>query len=302
VLARAGTTADLAAPLHDVTFVVVDLETTGGSPRTDAITEIGAIKIRGGEVLGTFETLVNPDAPIPPIITMLTGITESMVLPAPRIATVLPSFLEFAHGAVIVGHNIRFDCSFLDAALARHGYDSLAGRRVDTIGLARRLVRDEVPNLKLHTLSELFHTTVEPVHRAYADAAATADVFHALLERAASYAVFALDDLLAVPRMRPHPTSMKLKLTACLPRSPGVYVFRDRRDRVLHVGAASSLRSRVRSHFAADGRRVVPQMLRTLARIEHDVRETPEDAVRDAAAYAEAAGVARRRPRQRAKR
>src|SRR5436305_10599811 len=76
---------DLGTPLHEVTFCVLDLETTGGSPADCAITEIGAIKIRGGEPLGRFETLVNPGVPIPPLITMLTGITEAMVFPAPMI-------------------------------------------------------------------------------------------------------------------------------------------------------------------------------------------------------------------------
>ena len=76
-----------------------------------------ALKLRGGELLGRLESLVNPGVPIPPMITVLTGITESMVLPAPRIAEILPPFLEFARDAVIVGHNIRSDCAFLDAAL-----------------------------------------------------------------------------------------------------------------------------------------------------------------------------------------
>src|SRR5215471_3276168 len=128
---------DLGTPLSQVTFVVVDLETTGGSARTDAITEIGALKLRGGELLGTFETLVNPGVPIPPTITILTGITEAMVMPAPCIDEVLPAFLEFAGDAVIVGHNIRFDCAFLDAALVATGRDRLTNRRIDTVALAR---------------------------------------------------------------------------------------------------------------------------------------------------------------------
>ena len=155
----------LGTPLSEVTFVVVDLETTGASPGTDAITEIGAVKVRGGELLGTFDTLVNPGVPIPPTITVLTGITEAMVLPAPRIAEVLPAFCEFAHGAVLVGHNLRFDTGFLDAALTAHGRPRLAHRRVDTLALARRLVRDEVPNLRLGTLAAHFRSTVQPVHR-----------------------------------------------------------------------------------------------------------------------------------------
>jgi DNA polymerase-3 subunit epsilon len=275
---RQQSLADLGTPLSETTFVVLDLETTGGSANTDAITEIGALKLRGGELLGRLETLVNPGVPIPPMITVLTGITESMVLPAPRIAEILPPLLEFTRDAVIVGHNIRFDCSFLDAALVANGYARLTNRRVDTLALARRLVRDEIPNLRLHTLAAHFRTSVEPTHRAYADAAATAEVLHALLERAASYGVLGLDDLLALPKMRSHPSAAKLALTARLPRKPGVYIFRDRDGRVLYVGKATNLRARVRSYFASDDRRKVPQLLRELVTIDHRVCATPFEA------------------------
>jgi len=107
---------DLGTPLHEVAFCVLDLETTGGSPKDCEITEVGAVKYVGGELTGSFNTLVNPDAPIPPTITVLTGITQAMVIEAPRIEEVLPSLLEFIGNAVIVGHNIRFDISFLNAA------------------------------------------------------------------------------------------------------------------------------------------------------------------------------------------
>src|SRR5262245_5127016 len=258
-------------PLSETTFVVLDLETTGGSPGVDAITEIGVLRLRGGELLARMETLVNPGIPIPPMITVLTGITEAMVLPAPRIAEVLPPFLELLGDGVIVGHNIRFDCAFLDAALVAHGYPRLSNRRVDTLGLARRLVRDEIPNLRLATLARHFRTSVEPTHRAYADAAATAEVLHGLLERAASYGVLGLDDVLAPPKMRAADSAANLALTARLPRKPGVYLFRDRDGRVLYVGKATNLRARVRSYFASDDRRKVPQLLRELATIEHRV-------------------------------
>ena len=273
---------ELGTPLSEVTFVVVDLETTGTSPGNDAITEIGALRMRGGELLGRLETFVNPGVPLPPMITVLTGITESMLLPAPRIAEVLPAFLEFAHDAVIVGHNIRFDISFLDAALLANGYPRLAHRRVDTVALARRLIRDEVPNLRLDTLARHFRTAAEPVHRAYADAAATAEVLHALLERAAAFGVLGLDDLLALPKMRAHPSAAKLALTAKLPRAPGVYLFRDRGGRVLYVGKATNLRARVRSYFSAEDRRKVPQLLRETVSIEHRVCRGPfEAAIRE---------------------
>src|SRR3712207_9040862 len=89
-------------------------ETTGGSPKDNAITEIGAVKVRGGQVLGEFQTLVDPGMEIPPYISVLTGITSMMVATAPRIDAVLPAFLEFARGTVLVAHNAPFDLGFLD--------------------------------------------------------------------------------------------------------------------------------------------------------------------------------------------
>jgi DNA polymerase-3 subunit epsilon len=268
-----------------VTFVVLDLETTGGSPATCAITEVGAVKYRGGECLGELHTLVNPGVPVPPMITVLTGITEAMVVPAPPIDEVLPPLLEFlgpSGETVIGGHNVRFDVSFLDAALSARGYPRLAHRRVDTAALARRLVRDEVPNLRLATLARHLRVRTEPIHRALPDARATLEVLHALLERAAGLGVLGLDDLLELPRLGAHPSAAKLALTAPLPRRPGVYTFRDRAGRVLYVGKATNLRSRVRSYFSGDDRRKVPQLLRETERIDHRCCDHPlEAAVRE---------------------
>ena len=126
-----GTFDELGTPLPDVTFVVVDLETTGGVRPTSAITEIGAVKVRGGEVLGEFQTLVDPGEPIPPFIAVLTGITDTMVARRPASA-VLPAFLEFARGAVLVAHNAPFDIGFLKPRrVARADWPALAV--VDTV-------------------------------------------------------------------------------------------------------------------------------------------------------------------------
>ena len=211
---------DLGTPLHEVTFAVVDLETTGGSPATCAITEVGAIKFRGGECLGTFQTLINPGVPIPPEIVYLTGITQAMVGPAPKIGAVLPAFLDFVGDAVVVGHNVRFDISFLQAALAANGWSRLTNRSVDTCALARRLVRDEVRNCKLSTLADHFRLARKPTHRALDDAVATGELLHVLLERSGPLGVTGLDDLLALPTVKGHPQLAKLKLTLGLPAHP----------------------------------------------------------------------------------
>ena len=141
---------ELGEPLREITFVVVDLETTGGSAQTEAITEIGAVKVRGGEVLGEFATLVDPGRCIPPQITMLTGITDAMVVRAPQIGAVLPAFLEFIRGTVLVAHNAGFDIGFLKAACRRLDLPWPKPAVVDTVHLARSVLsRDEAPSVRL---------------------------------------------------------------------------------------------------------------------------------------------------------
>jgi DNA polymerase III subunit epsilon len=283
ILAGQRSFDDLGSPLHGVTFCVVDLETTGGSAHDCGITEIGAVRLRGGECLGTFQTLVNPGCAIPPSITFLTGITEAMVVQAPRIEEVLPTLIEFIGGSVLVGHNLRFDVSFIDAALSRGGEARLANTFVDTCALARRLVREEVPDCRLGTLATRFRLDHRPTHRALDDALATGELLHVLLERAAAYGVLGLDDLVSLPTMGGHPQAPKLRLTTQLPRSPGVYMFRDRAGRPLYVGKATNLRSRVRSYFSSDDRRKIGPMLRETHSIDHTVcRSTLEAAVLEA--------------------
>lgn len=269
---------DLGTPLHEVTFVVLDLETTGATAADCEITEIGAVKYRGGELLGTFQTLVDPGAPIPPMITVLTGITQVMVIGAPRIAEALPSFLEFIGDAVVVGHNVRFDMSFLDAASHRLGYGRLPHRRVDTVALARRLVNTEVRNLRLASLAAHFRSPTTPNHRALEDAKATAHVFFELLERAGTVGATHLEDLLRLPTAKGRPHYDKISLADGLPRAPGVYLFRDVDGEVIYVGKAKNLRTRVRSYFYGDTRRTVATMMRVLRSIDHIVCTTELEA------------------------
>lgn len=259
--------------MADVTFCVVDLETTGGRPGVDLITEVGAVKVRGGACLGTFQTLVNPGRAIPTNITVLTGITDAHVVRAPRIEAVLPSLQEFLGEAILVGHNLRFDRSFLDAALTAGEREPLTNRGVDTLALARRLLRAEVPDCKLGTLARAMRLNHQPSHRALDDALATADLLHVELDRAAAWGVTGLDDLMAMPKMGGHPQARKLAFTERLPRSPGVYLMRNAQGRVIYVGKATNLRSRVRSYFSTDTRRKVGRLLEECARIDH--RRTP---------------------------
>lgn len=274
---------ELATPLHAVTFVVVDLETTGGSPRDCAITEVGAVKIRGGEVVGEFETLVDPGSTVPASIAALTGITDGLLAGRPPIESVLPTFLEFCRGATLVAHNARFDTGFLDAALSRLGYPRLGNTVVCTAALARRLVRDEVRDVRLATLARFFRCRTVPVHRALADARATVEVFHGLLERAGPFGVATLEDLVGFARVRDTPLyRARRPLADGLPHAPGVYAFRSAAGEVLYVGTATDLRSRVLSYFGGDPRRKVVDLLKESAALDHVVCPTPiEAAVRE---------------------
>ncbi len=261
--------------LSQVTFCVVDLETTGTSSAAGGITEIGAVKYRGGEEVSRFNTLINPGQPIPAHIVMLTGISSSMVADAPRIEDVLEIFLDFVQGTVLVAHNARFDVGFLNAALERHGYDPLSNVVVDTVTLARRLVRSEVPNCKLSTLAAHFNFPHQPIHRAMDDVLATGDLLHYLIERAATFGVFDIDDLVALPSLSAHPESQKLKMTDHLPRGAGVYLFLDHAGDVLYVGKATNVRSRVRSYFStSETRKKVGSLLKLVHSIE--CIETPD--------------------------
>jgi DNA polymerase III subunit epsilon len=269
---------DLGTPLHQVTFCVVDLETTGMSAIDCGITEVGAARFRGGEQLGTFQTLVDPGSPISATAGALTGITDTMVEAAPPASAVLPALAEFLWGSVLVGHNLRFDVSFLDAALRASDRPTVALRTVDTLALARCLVRDDVDDCRLATLARRFGLDHRPTHRALDDVLATADLLHALLERAASFGVTLLDDLLELPRLARHPQAAKLVLTNRLPRVPGAYVLRDGQGRALLVGsAAHDLRRTVRGLFSGEHQRVAGAALRTVRSVDHvPCRSAPE--------------------------
>jgi DNA polymerase-3 subunit epsilon len=258
---------DIARPLSDTTFVVLDLETTGSSPSVGAgITEIGAVKVRGGEVIGEFQTLINPGGPIPAFITILTGITQSMVALAPSIEEVFPAFLEFMgphQENVLVAHNAPFDIGFLKAAAANQEYLWPKYQILDTARLARQvLLRDEVSNCKLGTLARFFRTDTSPNHRALDDAKATVDVLHGLLERVGSFGVTTFDELKGFSTRITSAQREKKHFVSKIPEAPGVYIFRGPKNEPLYVGTSRNLKSRVRTYFtASETRKRIQEMI-----------------------------------------
>jgi len=263
--------------LRETTFVVVDLETTGGrmtavdGKLADAITEIGAVKVRGGVVLGEFATLVDPQRSIPPQIVQLTGITTAMVCDAPTMAAVLPMFLEFARGAVMVAHNARFDMGFLRAAADQCGIRWSRPQTLCTVQLARRVLsREEAPSVRLAALARLFAVASEPTHRALDDARATVEVLHALIERVGNQGVHTYAELRSyLPNVSPAQRRKRV-LAEGLPRRPGVYLFRGPANEVLYVGTAINLRRRVSQYFnGSDQRTRIKEMVTLAGSVEH---------------------------------
>jgi DNA polymerase-3 subunit epsilon len=272
---------ELGRPLRDLTFCVVDLETTGAAvSQGSMITEIGAVKVRGGEVLGEFQTLVNPHAEIPPFIAVLTGITNSMVASAPPVDVALPSFLEFARGSVLVAHNAPFDVGFLQHFSRQLGHPWPGFEVLDTARLARRVVtRDDAPNCKLSSLAKACGSSTTPNHRALADARATVDVLHGLFERLGSLGVHTLEELQTFTSRVTSSQRRKRHLAEHLPHAPGVYLFRDASERVLYVGTSRDLRTRVRSYFtASETRSRMGEMVGLAVRVEGIECATPLEA------------------------
>ena len=177
----------------DDPYVVFDIETTGFSPLSDRIIEIGAVKVVNGTITDKFSTFVNPDIPIPFRIEQLTSINDSMVLPAPKIDKVLPDFLKFCEGCALVAHNASFDVSFIAHNAEELGlpFDPTV---LDTVTLARILL-PQLNRYKLDTVAKALNVSLENHHRAVDDAGATAEIFVAFLKMLKERDISTLDEL-----------------------------------------------------------------------------------------------------------
>ncbi|UVE94999.1 DEDD exonuclease domain-containing protein [Dietzia sp. B32] len=242
---------ELEPLLSDVTFVVVDLETTGTRPGSDEITEIGAVRVRGGEVQAELSTFVSIDGTLPGHISRLTGIAPGDLVGAPALGEVMSTFLEFSRGAVLVAHNARFDLGFLRAAAMTTGHPWPDPPSLCTLALARRVLdRGETRGHRLGVLAAHLGATVEPNHRALQDARATVDVLHALISRVGDCGVSTLSDLRAYDGRLSPEVRRRSAMTESLTDGAGVYVFRDESGGALYVGSSGAVRRRARSYFS----------------------------------------------------
>jgi DNA polymerase-3 subunit epsilon len=263
-------------PVAEAEYVVVDLETTGGGPLDSSITEIGAVRLRGGRLVDRFSTLVNPRRRIQPFVVDLTGITDGMVRDAPPIERVLPAFLEFAGDAVLVAHNAAFDLGYLGRALAAIDGGTITNPVLCTLRLARRLL----PHLKRRTLDAVaadLGVECGRRHRALDDARITGEVLAILVERAHALGIERVADFVRYQRLaidgKPVTIHVPPERVEAAPSAPGVYHLLDDAGRVVYVGRARQLRERLRSYFAED--RDHPRYVAEMLRDTYDVRVQP---------------------------
>jgi DNA polymerase III epsilon subunit family exonuclease len=273
-IACSGTTVSLTGgradpSLEEAEFVVFDLETTGLSATRDRICEVGAVRVRGLELVDSFQSLVNPGVALPEPIARLTGLRSPELRRAPSVSIVVRRFLTFAGDDLLVAHNSRFDQRFLERQLMQAHGRRLSQPPLCTAALARRLLEGRIRRVGLASLAQFFGVPTTPCHRALPDAEATAQVLVHLIGLAQELGARRLSELrtLAAPRKRR--VYDKRSLARGAPTRPGVYLFRDRRDQVLYVGRARDLRARLRSYFRSDRQRPsVEAALLALQRIE----------------------------------
>ena len=258
-------------------LVVVDVETTGLSPKDSRIIEIAAVAVSDGVVTGTFQSLIDPQCPLPRQIQNLTGIRPSDLDYAPVAADVMPEFLDFLGDSVFVAHNATFDWQMVHGELQRLGLPELTNPKLCTVRLARRLLR-ELPSKSLGSLIRFYGLSSGGLHRALKDARMTAAIMDRLLKRLKStYDVcdvagvlqFQSQPYAKLKRQKQHLARIKSDVLPRVPASPGVYTLLDSSGRILYVGRSKNLQRRVRSYFA--GIEGHPERTRKLVRATRDI-------------------------------
>ena len=259
-------------------FVAIDVETTGLHPLTQRIIEIALVRFTDGEVSDRFSTLINPDKRIPKFISTLTSITNESVEESPRFAAIAGTVESFLEGALLVGHNVGFDINFINAELGRANRPQLINERLDTMGLASRLV----PGLRRPSLDKVaIHLGFAPrkIHRAELDAELTGNVALQLAARANDLGIDSVDRLRAIGRPAQNAPAdnvnrgrslLDRSILAEMPKRPGVYLMHDVNDRIIYIGKAKNLRDRVSSYFSQPlgYTRKMDGLLESIARIE----------------------------------
>lgn len=229
-------------------YTVIDIETTGGSPKFNKIIEVAIVTFDGTQVVDTYETLINPDRHIPPFITSLTGITNDMVKNSPQFHEVAATIIEKTEDKIFVAHNVNFDYGFIKNEFSELGY-KFDRKKLCTVRLSKKIIPG-YRSYSLGTLTKNLGITINDRHRALGDAEATAKVLELLIEKDVNN--FIGHSLKKNSKEATLPPNLSKAVYDKLPERAGVYYFHNAKGKVVYVGKAKKLKSRITSHFTGD--------------------------------------------------
>lgn len=246
-------------------YAIVDIETTGGMPHRDRITEIGIVIFDGEKVLDSYETLINPERSIPHQITQITGITNDMVAEAPKFFEVAKKIVEMTEGHILVAHNVRFDYGFLKEEFKSLGF-TFTRKQLCTV----RLSREKLPGLKSYSLGNIirhFDIKVKARHRALDDALATAELMKIIFSKTDPTETIKMMINKGIKESK-LPKGVTMDYLQSLPESAGVYYFRNDYDAIVYIGKAINIQKRVMQHFSKVTKKA-EKLARMVAQIDY---------------------------------
>ncbi len=260
--------------IEDAIFVVCDVETTGTSPRFDKIIEISLVKILNGKIIDQYSTLVNPEKYIPSYITSLTGIRNEDVIDAPKFGDISSRVRTFLEDSIFVAHNSSFDYNFVINRFLELEEVPPQNKTICTRMLSRRIIPGLI-SYSLSSLSAYFNIKNLRPHRSLSDALTTSYVFLNLIEELKNtHKIKTVDELISF-QFKPVNISLLSRVKSSLvnmvtqlPRKPGVYIFKDRKGKIVYIGKAKNLKSRVLSYFKSDADYRVKKIIRSAHSLE----------------------------------
>jgi DNA polymerase-3 subunit epsilon len=247
-------------------YAIVDIETTGGSPQIEKITEIAIFIHNGDSIVKEYSTLINPEKKIPYHISSLTGITNAMVAESPKFYEVAKTIVKLTSDCIFVAHNVTFDYQFIRSEFKRLGYN-FEREKLCTVQLSRRLIPG-LPSYSLGKICNYLNIKIFDRHRAGGDAYATVKLFEYLLNRSKAKS-YPLGELNSIDKKNLHPDFQPEKLKT-LPQSPGVYYFFDDRRELIYIGKSKDIKSRVLSHFRNYSSKKSIEMLQSIAEVDYE--------------------------------